>query len=233
MQFFILVILFCFFVFLFCLYALSNDDLVLLRKDVSTEKIFNLVFLLALTGLFFARLFYGLLFSRNIFENFFKFFLFPYFPGLSLLGGVIGGILFLLIIRKKEIALDRLFDLFSISFLSVLPFGYLGYFLLMKINLLTVESVFLITVYIVAFLFFILYLFPRLLKSSFKEGTIGFLFLIVYSSVSLVNNYLERTTIFWHVDDFILLLILLISLVYLIDKGDLPERIKKKFKFKK
>src|SRR3990167_7333740 len=91
MQFFILVLLVCLIVFLFCVHFLAKDDLILLRKDVSMEKFFNLIFLGAIFCLLSARLFYGIFHATTILLNPIVLLLFPYFPGLSLVLGAIGG----------------------------------------------------------------------------------------------------------------------------------------------
>src|SRR3989344_4407799 len=111
MNFFIIFLLLGLFLSLFTIYYLSRDDLILLRKDVTIEKVFNLAFIIFFGGLFFARLAYGILYSTKIFLNPLKFFLFPYFPGLSLTGGIAGGVLLLfLILRFKNLPIGRIFD---------------------------------------------------------------------------------------------------------------------------
>lgn len=228
MHFFVLILLFCFFILLFCIYALSHDDIVFLKKDVSLEKIFNLSLSGAIVGIFFARFFYGIFYSKTIFENPLKFFLFPYFPGLSLAGAVVGGTLFLsLLFKKKNLPGDRLFDFFSIAFLSTLPIGYLGYFLLSGVKIFTLEPLLLIIIYSLLFIFFALFLLPCLMKRRVEDGTVGFLFLVCFSITSLIKIYIEKKVIFWNVEDFILLLVLLISLIFIVDKENLIEKVKK------
>ena len=124
MQFFILVLLVCLFIFLFCVYFLAKDDLILLRKDVSMEKFFNLTFLGTIFCLLSARLFYGIFHATTILLNPIVLLLFPYFPGLSLVGGVIGGAIFFLylyFVKKKQLALGRMFDFCSIGFFVTFP----------------------------------------------------------------------------------------------------------------
>src|ERR1035437_1315616 len=101
MQFFILVLLICFFVFLYCVHVLANDDFIFLRRDVTMDKIFNIIFLGALVSIFFSRFFYGLS-AKNILSYPFTFLLIPYFPGLSLLGGVVGAGAYLLFLMKRQ-----------------------------------------------------------------------------------------------------------------------------------
>ena len=110
MQFFILILLICLFVFLYCVFVLANEDFVFLRQDVTMEKIFNIIFIGGLISLFFARLFYEFS-AKNIFSNPLVFLLIPYFPGLSLLGGVAGAgayFLFLKIRKENSLPLGRI-----------------------------------------------------------------------------------------------------------------------------
>ncbi|MDP2649635.1 MAG: prolipoprotein diacylglyceryl transferase, partial [bacterium] len=132
MQFFILVLMVCLFIFLYCVYVLANDDFIFLRRDVTMEKLFNMIFLGAFISLFGSRLFYGFFHAKGILVNPLVFLLIPYFPGLSLLGGVVGaGVYFLFLAKRKEnsLPLGRISDFFSIAFLISLPIGFLGYFM--------------------------------------------------------------------------------------------------------
>jgi len=193
MNFFIIFLLLGFFLSLFIIYYLSRDDLILLRKDVTTERIFNIAFVVFFGGLFFARLSYGIFYSTKIFSNPLNFFLFPYFPGLLLTGGIAGGILLLFIIlRSKNLPIGRIFDIFSISILSCLSLGYFGFFLLSGQNLLSGKSIFLIFVYIILFYLFIKYIHQYLLKGILKDGSGGLLFLISFSAISLVVNIVDK-----------------------------------------
>ena len=193
MNFFIIFLFLGLFTALFSVYYLSRDDLILLRKDVTTEQIFNLTFTVFLVGLFFGRLAYGLLYSTKIFSNPLIFFLFPYFPGLLLLGGIIGGLIFLLLISKsKNLPAGRIFDIFSISILSCLSLGYFGFFWLSGQNLLSIKPIFLIIIYIILFYVFIKYIHQYLLKGILKDGSGGLLFLISFSPISLTINIIDK-----------------------------------------
>lgn len=231
MNFFIVFLLLGFFISLFTIYYLSHDDLILLRKDVTIEKVFNLAFVVFLGGLFFARLAYGMLYSTKIFLNPLKFFLFPYFPGLLLAGGIGGGmLLLLLILRSKNLPTGRIFDIFSISILSCLSLGYLGFFLLSGQNLLSAKPIFLIVVYIVLFYAFIKYIHQYLLKGILRDGSGGLLFLISFSAISLVVNIVDKfknNPFLGKPENPILFVILIISAVVFIKQEKLiksPQR---------
>lgn len=216
MQFFILVLLICLFVLLYCVYVLVNDDFIFLRRDVTMEKLFNMIFLGSLVGLFFSRLFYGFT-AKNIFSNPFVFMLFPYFPGLSLLGGVVGaGAYFLFLTKHREnpLPMGRIYDFFSIAFLISLSIGFIGYFLFSGENLSTLRIVIQAVSYSILFVIFLKFFLPRLLNGKFKEGTITLIFLICFSIVSLISSAFSKIGIleyFSNFENIILIIILLVS----------------------
>lgn len=179
MQFFILVLLVCFVLFLYAVYVLSHDDFVLLRKDVTTEQVFNVAFLTSVFALFFARFFYVLAYPKKIFFTFLGFTLFPYFPGLSLVGAILGGILFLyLYCSNKKLPTGRIFDFFTIGLLVSMPIGFLGQILLAGYSFAALASFIIFLVFLILILKFIL---PHSINGEFKEGSLFMAFLLVYS----------------------------------------------------
>lgn len=235
MNYFIFILLISLFVFLFCIHFLSRDDFVLLRKDISMDKIFNLSFITFGIGLFFARFFYTIFFNINLLLKPLDFILFPYLPGLSLTGGVLGGVIFLIYYLKiKKMPLERLLDFFSISVLSAMPVGYLGYFLLMLPKTFVLDAIILTILYFILFIIFIKFLcFDLLLKGKLKDGTIGILFLFSFSLISLFAGIIVRFKNFAFLDqpqNYILFGAFLITLVFLIDKENLVEKFTKRKK---
>lgn len=233
MQFFILVILICLFVFLYCVYLLANDDFIFLRRDVTMERLFNIIFLGGLVSLFFARLFYGLFYVKNILLNPFVFLLFPYFPGLSMLGGVLGaGVAFLFLATRKKstLPLGRMSDFFSIAFLVTLPVGFIGFLMFSEDGFSVIRAGSLVITYLVLFVIFLRFLLPQLLNGKLKEGTITFLFLICFSGVTLISNAFPKISVlgfFKNFENLILLTTLIGSLVFLIKQEGLLPKIKK------
>jgi len=235
MQFLILVILLCFFIFLFALYLLTRDDFVLIRKDATLDMTFNMAFITFAVSVLSSRILYITLNPSLDFLNPLVFLLFPYYPGLSLLGGAVGGVLFLLLISKQQkFPMGRLLDFFSISFLSVLPIGTIGYFLLGRQNLFTIAPISLVLVYTILFFIFIKILLPRLLSRRLKDGTIGLIFLICFAVISLVGNFIGRVGNLLNLglEDLILIIMLYASLVFLFRQEKLLTKIKK-FKLKR
>ena len=235
MHFLVLVILLCFFIFLFSIYLLTRDDFVLIRKDITVESAFNIAFITLVFSVLSSRILYIILNPSSDFLNPLVFLLFPYFPGLSLLGGVVGAVLFLLFLCKhKKFPTGRLIDFFSISFLSALPIGTIGYFLLRQQNLFTIAPISLVLVSIVLFFVFIKILLPHLLSGRLKDGTSGLIFLICFASISLVGNFIGRVGNLLNLglEELILTILLYTSLVFLFRQEKLLTRLKK-FKLKK
>lgn len=232
MQFFIVVLLICLFVFLYCVYLLANDDFIFLRRDVTMERLFNNVFVGALFSLFFSRLYYGLFQGKSILSNPFVFLLFPYYPGLSLLGGVLGiGLFigFLAIRRKNNLPLERMADFFSIAFLVTLPVGILGYFMFSDDGFSVVRAGSLVITYLVLFVIFLRFLLPSLLNGKLKEGTIAFMFLACFSIVSIISNAFGQINIldfFKNFDNLILIAILFSALGLTIRQENLITKVK-------
>ena len=234
MQFLIFVLLICLFVFLYCIYLLANDDFVFLRRDLTMERLFNIIFLGSLSSLFFARLFYGLFHTNNILFNPFVFLLFPYFPGLSLLGGALGiGISFLFLAnnKKNQLPLERLSDFSSVAFLISLPIGILGFFMLSEDGFSVIKAGSLAVTYLILFVLFLRFLLPKLLNGILKEGTITLIFLICFSIINLIShisaNFNFKNYLF-NLENIILFLIFLVSLVLLTIQEKLLEKIKKR-----
>ncbi|MCL4354667.1 prolipoprotein diacylglyceryl transferase [Patescibacteria group bacterium] len=227
MQFLILVLLACFVVFLFSVYKLTREDFVLLRKDVPVEQIFNIAFLTGFFALLSARLFYVLIFPKKIFMSFLGFILFPYFPGLSLVGGVLGGIIFLyLLCISKKLPLGRIFDFYTIGLLSAMPFGYLGYMLLAGYSFASLASLIIFTVFLIMVIKFIL---PQTLIGEFKEGSLFMAFLLVYSLATfLISIFFNGNPLSFDKEHVMIGLFFVFSLaLFLYQKISLKRSIKK------
>ncbi len=216
MNFFILVLVVCFFIFLYTVYLLSNDDFVILRRDIPMERIFNIVFLTALSSLFFSRLFYVIFHPNNIFGSLLGFLLFPYFPGLSLAGAVLGGFGFsILYFKLKNLPLGRLFDFFSIGFLVSYPLGFVGFLVLSKVEFSNVIIVSLVLFFLLT-LCFIKYVLPATLGGKLKDGTLGLLFLLSFSIISILINVLSSIKLIFDKENILFFVIFISALIFLI-----------------
>ncbi len=229
MQFFIIVLVICLVLFLFRLYHLGNDDLVLLKKNITLETVFNSAFIVALIALFSARLGFVILHLSPLYENILGFFLFPYFPGLSLTGGVVGGSLSLLFLSKtKKFPIGRVFDFFSMSFLFIMPIGIIGYLILSRD--ITIGNLTRLILYTIALIASNIYLLPKASVLELKNGSLTLLFLIFYSLISLLTISIDNPGISYfinHRENFVLLAILIIALILIFKQeiiGKVPQR---------
>ncbi len=188
MDFTFLVLFFCFVVFLYIVYVLSRDDFVILRSNTSIEKIFNLAYLSALFSLFSARLFYVLSNPKPIFATPLGFLLFPYFPGLSLISGLLGGYLISVIILKFwKLPIGRITDFFSIGFLAAFPIGFLFsvFYSNQKISL---PFYFSIVSYLLLLFVFVKFILSITTGGKIKDGSLSFLFMFSFSLFYLLSN---------------------------------------------
>lgn len=192
MQLYFLFLFVSFFISLFCLYKLAKDDIVFIRKNISLDQLFNLAFIITITGLFSARLVYVLSNPDRGFFNPLVFLLIPYFPGLSLVGGVFGSVLALIYYgRYKKFPVGRVLDFFVISLFAALPLGYLGV-MFEKGSLTFLESIFLPILYIALFLIMYKIFFPKLLQNNVQQGSIGTLGLILFSLISFLTSMVQN-----------------------------------------
>jgi len=189
-------LLFSLLLFFFSVYIFSREDFLLIRKNVPVEQIFDFSFLGLVFVTLFARITFVLFHFSRIYLNPLIFFLFPYFPGLSLFGGVGGGLIFLCVCtRDKRLPTARIFDIFSLSFLLTLPFWYGIHAILNEIsrrNYVSVIDITLCILYIVASIFLI----QAFVKNKFPHGIPAVGSVIVIALVSLIQILL--TMIFLH-----------------------------------
>ena len=111
--------------------------------------------------------------------------------------------------------------------------GFLGYFMLSEGGFSAVKAGSLVGTYLVLFVIFLRFLLPQLLNGKLKEGTIGLLFLICFSIVSLISNAFPKINIpdfFKNFENLILLVILLSSIGLLIKQENLLLKIKNRGK---
>lgn len=214
----LILLLVCFFFFLFALYVFMHDDFMMLRKNISMEQIFNIAFLTAGVALFAARLFYVLFNFSTDFLNPLVFFLFWYFPGLSLPAGIGAAVIFLTYYcMKKKIPLARLLDFFSLSVLAILPFGITGSLLLQGDY---ARAVFIVPVlFLGIFFLFSTVLLAKQRRGDIKDGTLTLLFLLVFAGLMVVQEVLEERQMF-HITDTILSLSIIVAALILFVRNE-------------
>lgn len=222
MNFLFLALIFCFFIFLYIVHSLSRDDFVILRSNASMEKIFNAAFLSAFFGLFIARLLFVIFNPRPVFFNPLGFLLFPYFPGLSLIGGLIGGfVISSLILKVWALPVGRILDFFSMGFLASFSFGFLGTFILSgeKISLILIFS---LVSYLSLLFIFIKFVLPLSLNGKFKDGSLSLLFMVSFSMLYLISNLTVKLSLSY--ENVFSILTILVSLVLFIQKENFVRR---------
>ena len=174
-------------IFLFTSYELSKEDFIFLRKGITTDDIFNITFLALPIALLGARLVYVLLHPSWRYLNPLIFFVVPYFPGLSIIGGIIASWLFVWYYAKnKKYPRGRILDIFGISFLISFSIGILlqaGLTFFGNKSLALIDSARGI-VGIAIFVFLLL----QFLKSRWIEGSFLWFVLMAYGFLALVST---------------------------------------------
>jgi len=225
-----LILLVCFLIFLYLLYYLSRDDFVIVRKDISMERIFNLAFLTAIVSLFFSRFFFVLESFDPKLLNPLGFLAIPYFPGLSLIGAVSGAEVFIFLYSSfRKLPTGKLLDLFALSFMGVLPIGIIGNFIvhLGKVslfsNLFFVFSIFML-------LLFAKIIYPFSGKGEIKDGSLGLMFSAIFSFLYfMLKLFLNlKDFSFLNLENILILVVLFSSLILLVNQEIMEKFLAKK-----
>lgn len=230
MQFLIIILIISFLVYLFALHVLAKEDLVFVRKNITLETLFNLSFYSAGLGLLFSRLIFVILNPSGDYLNPLVFLLFPYFPGLSLPGGIIGGITFVLLYNKrKRVPVGRILDFFSLSFLAALPVGLLGAQLLLGMQD-PFQGVLLPIIFLSSVFFSVKILLPLNVRGEIKDGTLASLITIILSATLLISSITHEhfeLSFYKQLDNGLLLILLIASLLTLIRQERKGQLVKK------
>lgn len=230
MEIFLLISAICLIVFLFCFYALAHDDSLFLRRNISTEDIFNIVMAGLIIGLVFARLFYIIFNYNPIFLNPLSFFLINYYPGLSLSGGILSAsVAIFLLSTPRKIPSFYLFDYVLLSFLPSIIIGML----ISVISTLFLRNHFFYLDGLIILIFMILsiVIFKLFKRENMQEGITGFFTLFCFSGAFLLMNVLlmgikqiDKSIFFSGGENYILIIIFISSLILLIKQGKFLSR---------
>lgn len=191
-------------IYLFSFYYFAKDDLYFIRKGNTLDQLFNILFLGILFSLFSARLFYVLLNLEISLLIPLRFFLVPYYPGLSVLGAIVGlFVAYSFLTRHKKMPRLRFIDYTAVSLLISLPIFYIGVYF----------NYYSFLMYLILTFFFIFVLLPKYNKGLLKEGTLGYIFLIMVSVISFLYDIflLYTQNILLHKESFLYVLMFLIS----------------------
>lgn len=225
-----IIILICFFIFLYLLYYFSRDDFVIVRKDISMERIFNLAFLTAIVSLFFSRLSFVLESLDPRLLNPLEFLAVPYFPGLSLIGGMLGAAIFIFLYGSfRKLPVGKMLDLFTLSFMGVLPLGLIGNFIvhLGKVSLFS-NLIFIFSIFVL--LLFAKIIYPFSGRGEIKDGTLGLMFGAIFSFLYFMTRlFLNlKDFSFLSLDNILILVVLFSSLILLVNQEIMDKFLAKK-----
>lgn len=198
-------------IFLFVLYVHVKDDFIFLRRNVTLEEIFNITFIGVPVVLLLSRLAYVALHPSIRYLNPLVFFILPYFPGLSLSGGILGAAGFLFFYTKeKRVPSLRLADIYSLSYIAACA----CYFLLAGIFAIHAALITGIIAMVLSCLYIISYVLSQQLFSHgrFADGAIIGIVLIMDSLLRILYTLI---TMFIH-KKFILQIDIIFPLVTLI-----------------
>ena len=198
------------------MHYIAKEDFVFIRKNVSLEQLFDVAILTGFAALFTSRLFYVLYNPSPHFLNPLAFFGLPYFPGLSVSGGLLGAALFLVIYGRSQRTLAaRMSDFFSLALLFVLPISFiLASFLADRAEFL----LFIIAAILSLVLFFIFskLFYPKLIGGQYKDGVIGYLFLMNFSLSFLLAHIISRASLrhfYFTTEDAVMLITFLVGVI--------------------
>lgn len=226
MEFFLEILIVCLVLFLYWIFILAKDDFILLRKNVTLEHLFNLTFLTLIIGLIFGRIFYVLGHLNPKYLDPLVLILFPYFPGLSLSGGLIGGISFISFrAMKRKVPFGRILDVFSLSFFFVFPVGIF----LTTVAELVISRRFSIISPVNFILDALLFVFSFWLfaKNKLQDGSMGYICFSLFCIIQLGVSFLTKTKkiSFFSLDTVLLCIIALTFFVLFINQEKLIPRI--------
>lgn len=182
------------FLFLFCFYYFIQDDFHFIRKGITLEQLFNVLFLGLFFNVFIARIVRVFIHPSEAFLNPLAFIFIPGFSDIPFFESIVGlFIIFIFLTRQRKMNAARFLDYVSLSLLCALPVSFLGsYFLQEKKDVFI--GVYIPVIYFVLFLFFANVLFKKFARGSLKEGSIAALFLVMVSLVSLIEDILMLYT---------------------------------------
>lgn len=217
----------CLIIFLFVTYQLAKDDFLFLRRNITLDEIFNALFIGLPFALLFSRVFYIAFHPSWKYLNPLVFIAVPYFPGLSLIGGITGAWLFLsLYALQKKLPTKRLIDIVSIAFLFSVSIGIFleGIVFLFSTRLVGVEE---IGISMLGIAFFI-FLLTNFTKNALREGNTTYLSIGFYCFLSLLTvglTMLQKRTVSFSSAGFTTVILLVCIFLFL--KSYIRTRLKR------
>jgi hypothetical protein len=194
------------------------------------ERIFNLAFLTAIVSIFFSRLSFVLESLDPRLLNPLEFLAVPYFPGLSLIGGMLGAAIFIFLYGSfRKLPVGKMLDLFTLSFMGVLPLGLIGNFIvhLGKVSLFS-NLIFIFSIFVL--LLFAKIIYPFSGRGEIKDGTLGLMFGAIFSFLYFMTRlFLNlKDFSFLSLDNILILVVLFSSLILLVNQEIMDKFLAKK-----
>jgi hypothetical protein len=226
----ILVLLVCFFLFLYIVYYLSRDDFVLARKDIPVAEVFSVCFLTGIIALFSARIVFALANPASMLLNPLGFLALYRYSGLSLIGAIAGAEIFIYAYCKyKKMPAGKIFDLFVLAFVGILPVGLIGNFIVNfgKVGLFS-NILFVFSIILLLILGKVIY--PFSAKGEIKDGSLGFIFVAIFSFLYFLTKlFLDlKDFSFINPENVLLLIMLFSSLILLLNQEIMDKFLAKK-----
>lgn len=173
-----IVLLLSLFLLLFCFFYYTKDDLFFFRKNITLEILFNTLLISIFCSLLISRLVFVILNFQPKYLSPVVFLLIPYFPGISVFGGILGFYISAVIFtRRKKINTKRFLDYAAVAILVFFPLFFL-----------ISSNYYLCIMYLVLFIFFINILMPKYNQGLLKEGSVAIIFLIMSSLVFVMHD---------------------------------------------
>ena len=165
----------------FFVFTQGRKDLILIRHNLNEELILDLVISTSFFGFLGARLLHIVFHSSEFGFDPLKLVLFTYFPGLSVLGAVLGALAFLFYVtRQRKVPLFPLLDIAGFGFLLGAPLAFIGGFLGQNVSTI---PVFIIEAILLFALFWVL-LYMKQKGIIRRDGVVGLTILIIFAIVS-------------------------------------------------
>jgi hypothetical protein len=119
--------------------------------------------------------------------------------------------------RRRKIHAGRVLDYISLAGLIALPFGLFTNFLFQG-RTDPIQGVYIPVTYVLFFILYIRFLYPRFIRGSLKEGSISSLFLVIFSVLSLLQDVilLYKKDVLLRAEDFVAMGVFFIASFFLI-----------------
>jgi hypothetical protein len=154
----------------------------------------------------------------------------PYFPGLSLIGGMFGAEVFIFFYGNfRKLPVGKMLDLFALSFMVVLPIGLIGSFIvhLGKVSFFS-NLIFIFSIFVL--LLFAKIIYPFSGKGEIKDGSLGLMFSAIFSFLYFILKlFLNlRNFSFLNLENILILVVLFSSLILLVNQEIMDKFLAKK-----